>query len=115
MEEVGKVAGYAQEYAHTQIELLKLEFAERLSKAVAFLVIVFLLGSIATIVFTLLNVVLGLYLGNLLQNYTLAFLLLAGVYFVFGCSIIFVAQAIIYPSYCFRLFKKVMIHPEVIL
>ncbi len=84
LEEVGKVAGYAQEYADAQIELLKLELVERLSKSIAFIVVSFLLGSVAIIIFTLITVALALYLGELLENYVKAFLIIAGGYFLMG-------------------------------
>ncbi len=106
LEEVGKVVGYGQEYANTQIELLKLEFTERLSSAVALVVVAILLGSIAAIVFTLLNVVLGLYLGSLLNNYIQAFMILAGGYLIIGIFLFLLRKPLLIRPIILSFFKK---------
>jgi hypothetical protein len=106
LEEVGKVAGYAQEYVDAQIELLKLEFVERLSKSIALIFVSFLLGSIAIITFTLLTVALGLYLGQLLDNYIQAFLIIAGCYFLLGVLLFILRKLLFIKPIMLSFFKQ---------
>src|ERR1700739_4323114 len=71
-----------KEYSETRIRLAKLEVADRLSDVVSSLFAGILFLVFFFMFFTLLNIVLALWLGKLMGNYFYGFLSLGGFYFI---------------------------------
>ncbi len=84
LEEVGKLNIYAQQYVKDRIELVKIEAAEQSAKAISLIATMLMLGGLITVVLLLLTVAIGLYLGDYLNDYPQAFLIISGIYFLIG-------------------------------
>lgn len=80
LETVGESIGYAREYLSQQVELTKLELAEKIALITSMLVnslVFFLLG---LLVFTMGSIALGFYLGDRYESYATGFLIVFGIY-----------------------------------
>lgn len=91
----GETVEYLRQYIQQQLEYIQLESIKRIAKTTANLItagVVFLLMSMIAI---FLSIAAGFYLGDLWGSYALAFLCIAGFYFVVGMFIIFFKEAII--------------------
>ena len=69
-----------KDYAEKKIELVKLDATEKSLKIIGVSVPVMIISVFAIFFIFLLNVSLGLFLGNWLQNFAYGFLILAGFY-----------------------------------
>ena len=69
-----------KDYAEKKIELVKLDATEKSLKIIGVSVPVMIISVLAIFFIFLLNVSLGLFLGNWLQNFSYGFLILAGFY-----------------------------------
>lgn len=86
MESVGESIGYAREYISQQLELTKLEAAEKIaliSSHVVRSIIFFILG---LLVFTMGSISIGLFLGDFFQSYAFGFFII----FIFYLLLFFV-------------------------
>jgi hypothetical protein len=80
IETVGESVGYAKEYLSQQVELTKLELAEKIALITSMLVnslVFFLLG---LLVFSMGSIALGFYLGDRYESYAAGFLIVFGIY-----------------------------------
>ncbi len=95
LEKVGEAAEYAKQYTKDQIQLLKLELAERTAKLISAmatsLVIFFIL--MAAVLF--LTVGLSLFIGNYLDSNAAGFAIVAGIYIIAGIIIIIFKKTIL--------------------
>ncbi|MEM9846823.1 MAG: phage holin family protein [Bacteroidota bacterium] len=80
LEEVGKLNVYAQSYLNDRVEYVKIRVAEESIKTISGVVHAVVLGLLALLVLVFLSVVAGLYLGKVLENYVLGFLIVSGFY-----------------------------------
>lgn len=108
LEEVGKLNVYAQQYIKDQLELYKIEAAERSAKTIAQIITILVLVSIASIIFLLLTVVVGLYLGDYLDSYPQAFLMISGGYFLIGLLFYLLRKPILTNPLMLMLVKQVL-------
>lgn len=85
----GEIVGYAKAYADQHVRLLKLDIAERFSKLTAGLVTVMLGFILLLFVLLLLSIGAGIFLGEVMDSYGLAFMTLAGSYALVGLLLYF--------------------------
>lgn len=83
-EEVLQTAGetfeYANQYVQKQIELFKLESAEKIAKSTSSIITLAVIGFLATLVTIMLSIAVGFALGDMLGSYALGFLVITGIY-----------------------------------
>jgi len=89
LQQAGESFEYANQYVQKQIELLKLEGAERVAKTTATLITTAVLFFFVSMVVLMLSLSLGFFLGNLLNSYALSFLIIAGIYAAIGLLVYF--------------------------
>ena len=93
-----------KDYASKKIDLLKMEATEKSSLTVGALTFI-ILASVAAIFFIiLLNIGLGLWIGDLIGNYAYGVLIMAGFYFLL-LLIIFIARKSIKNSIANKIIK----------
>ncbi|MEM9889200.1 MAG: phage holin family protein [Bacteroidota bacterium] len=80
LEEVGRFNAYAQSYLKDQVEYAKIRIAEESIKTVSGVVHAIILSLLALLLVVFLSVVGGLYLGKILENYVLGFLIVSVFY-----------------------------------
>jgi len=89
LQQAGESFEYANQYVQKQIDLLKLEGAERVAKTTSSLITMAVLFFFAAMVLIMLSLSLGFWLGSLLNSYALSFLILAGIYATVGLLVYF--------------------------
>lgn len=94
-EQAGEVFGYVKEYGEQQMRLVKLDLVERFSKVAAGLSLLLFSFVLLLFVLLLLSIAAGLYLGGLWNSYPLAFLALAGLYFLVGIVLIVFKKSLV--------------------
>lgn len=98
-EEILQTAGesfeYANLYVQKQIELLKLEGAERIAKSTSVIITMAVLGFMATMVSVMLSIATGFALANLVGSYSIAFLIITAIYAIFGLIVYFFKRQLI--------------------
>ena len=107
MEEVGKLTAYAQQYVKDQVAYGKLEIAERSSLAISWIVILAIVGTFAFIISLLLSLALGLYIGQCMDSYVTGFLVVAGIYFIFGLLLFLLRKPLFVAPITIQLIKKI--------
>lgn len=71
-----------KDYAEKRIELIKLDATEKSLKVIGISVPIMIISILAIFFIFLLNISLGLFIGNWIGNFAYGFLILAGVYLV---------------------------------
>lgn len=83
-EEVLQTAGetfeYANQYVQKQIELFKLESAEKVAKSTSSIITLAVIGFLATLVTIMLSIAIGFAIGEMVGSYALGFLVITGFY-----------------------------------
>ena len=98
-EQAGEIFGYAKLFGQQQVKLIKLDLAERFSRVTSGLALILVLFIIVLFILLLLTIALGLYLGDIWDSYSKAFLVISGFYTVVGMLlIVFKRNLIINPS-----------------
>ena len=95
LQTAGETFEYANLYVQKQIELLKLEGAERVAKSTSSIVTLAVLAFLATMVTVMLSITIGFALGEALGSYALAFLIITGVYTLFGLLVYFFKKQLV--------------------
>ncbi len=80
IELIEKLIERGEDYGKTSIELLKLKTIDKSANLVSVLVSWFVVIAFALLFFTLLNIAVALWLGDLLGNKTYGFFIVAGFY-----------------------------------
>ncbi|MCB0666363.1 MAG: phage holin family protein [Saprospiraceae bacterium] len=94
-EQAGELFGYAKVYGEQQFKLIKLDVAERFSRVTAGLALLLVLFVVILFILLLFSVALGIYLGELWQSYTTAFLSIAGFYVFIGILLLVFRKSLI--------------------
>lgn len=110
LEEVGKLTAYAQQYVKDQVEYGKLELADRSSKAIAWVVLLAIVGTFSFIILLLLSLALGLYIGQRMDSYISGFLIVAGIYFLLGVLLFLLRKPLFVRPITLQLVKKIYEH-----
>ena len=76
----GETFEYANQYVQKQIDLFKLESAEKLAKATSSIITLAVIGGLATLVIIMLSIAIGFAIGEALGSYALGFLVITGIY-----------------------------------
>lgn len=93
LEDAGEAIGYLKIYLERQLQLAKLDAAERSAKMMAAMATAMTLGAFAMIFFCCLSIALGLLIRQLLEvQLSTAFFLLSGFYFLLGLILYFFRQ-----------------------
>lgn len=82
LESLGESYGYLTNYLNNRVDYLKLEAAETSALVISSLLTLFVISFMAVIVLGFGSVALALYLGTLLDNLALGFLIVTLAYFV---------------------------------
>ncbi|TNE52004.1 MAG: hypothetical protein EP344_16015 [Bacteroidetes bacterium] len=80
LEAAGETAEYAKQYAKLQLDYFRLETAEAVAKATSSLVATLAVAILGLVALIMLTVAAGFYLGQLWDNYPLAFTCVSGFY-----------------------------------
>ena len=91
----GETVEYARQYIQQQIDYLRLETVERVAKTTSNLISAGVIAILILMGVLFLSVALGFYLGALMDSYALAFLCIAGLYFLVSMFIIYFKEKII--------------------
>lgn len=83
LENLGESVGYAKEYMAQQVELVKLEFAEKMALIISILVNAMAFFMLGLMVFAIGSLALGFYLGGRFESNAIGFAILFGSYLVF--------------------------------
>lgn len=89
LQQAGESFEYANQYVQKQIDLLKLESAERVAKVTSSLITLAVLFFLATLVFIMLSISLGFWLGKVVGSYATGFLIVTGIYTLLGLIVFF--------------------------
>ncbi len=89
LQQAGESFEYANQYVQKQIDLLKLESAERVAKATSSLITLAVLFFLAALVFIMLSISLGFWLGTVVGSYATGFLIVTGIYALLGLIVFF--------------------------
>jgi len=95
LELFGEMIGYAQSHVNDRIELAKLEAAERSAKVASSSITVALLTFIFMMAVVFGSVALGLFIGEWIDSYSYAFLIIFGGYVVLGIIIAIFRKALV--------------------
>jgi len=82
LEKTGETIEYLKLYAQQQVDIVKLDTVEKSSKLVSTLVTNLVIGSMVLLVLVLLSVTSALFLGQILGNYALGFLIVSFVFVI---------------------------------
>jgi len=77
LQSVGESFEYANQYVQKEIDLVKLNFAEKVAKSSTSIITIFVFGFFATIVVIMLSIAAAFALELVLGSFSLAFLLVA--------------------------------------
>jgi len=91
----GETVEYAKLYLEQKTDYFKLEVAKQSAKTTSNLVTVAVLGGLGLFVLFLFTMSIGFYLGELLESYGTAFLILTGFYLFLAIVIYFFRKQII--------------------
>ncbi len=95
LQQAGESFEYANQYVQKQVDLFKLESAERIAKTTSSLVTAAVLFMIATLVIIMLSITVGIWLGSLLGTYSGAFLIVTGLYTLAGLLVYFFREQLV--------------------
>lgn len=84
-------------YAKNQMQWYKFIFAEKMARFGSFIFVGFFLSLIALLFFIVLSVAFGLFLGQLMDNYSLAFLIVSVLYLLLGV-ILFLCRKMLFRN-----------------
>ena len=96
--EIEQLFDKAEIYAKTSAELVKLQVIDKTADVVSSVTALIVLGSMVTLFTLFVNVALGLYLGRLLHEYYLGFLIVSGFYLFVAIIIYFLKDRLIKTS-----------------
>jgi VIT1/CCC1 family predicted Fe2+/Mn2+ transporter len=91
----GETIEYARQYIQQQVQYLRLETAKRIAMTTSSLITLGVVGVLILMVVIFLSIALGFYLGALFNSYALAFLIIAGVYFLVVVLVIYFKKEIV--------------------
>lgn len=95
LQQAGESFEYANQYVQKQIDLFKLESAERIAKTTSSLITLAVLFSLATLVVIMLSISMGFWLGTILGSYATAFFIITGVYAILGLLVYFFKKQLV--------------------
>jgi len=105
-ETAGRAYGYIRSYVNDRLEITKLDMIEKSSKVFSGVVTSISIVVIALIFLLFLSVTLALFLGNLLDSYTLAFGIVSMIYLVIGLVVYFFKRSLITNPVLTALIRK---------
>ncbi len=91
----GETIEYARQYIQQQVNYLRLETAKRIALTTSSLITICVIAVLLLMVVVFFSIALGLYLGVLFNSYALAFLVIAGFYFLVTVFVIYFKEKII--------------------
>jgi hypothetical protein len=91
----GETIEYARQYIQQQVDYLRLETARRIALTTSSLITTSVIAVLLLMVVIFLSIALGFYLGVLFNSYALAFLVIAGFYFLVTVFVIYFKEKII--------------------
>ncbi len=83
----GETFEYARHYIKQQGDYIRMEAAERISKTTSAMVTALVLGIFSMLVVIMLSLAVAFWLGSAIGSYSLAFVIVSGIYCVFGLVI----------------------------
>lgn len=101
-----ETAAHLGAYAHNQLEISKLLFIKKTAKASSFLMYIFIASLLLLFIAFMLSISAGLYIGNLIGSYPLAFLIIAGINFLLLILLAVFKKAIIDNAVLRKLLKQ---------
>ncbi|MEZ4947864.1 MAG: phage holin family protein [Saprospiraceae bacterium] len=84
LEKSGEIYTYAREYLNLKLEYFKLEMGEKTGKVASSLITMGILSVVFIFILLMFSLATGFYLGEQMDSYPLAFLILTGFYLVAG-------------------------------
>jgi hypothetical protein len=78
----GETVEYGRQYIEQQLEILRLDAAKRIAITTSGLITIVVLALLVLLITVFLSIALGFLLGRILEDYALAFLLVAVIYFI---------------------------------
>jgi uncharacterized membrane protein YqjE len=94
-QQAGEIVGYIKEYGEKQVKLMKLDIAERVSRITSGLALMMVAFVLLLFVLLLLSIAVGIYLGEVLDSYAIAFLCLSGFYLIVGVTLIVFKKSLV--------------------
>jgi len=88
LESAGETAEYIREYVKLQVDMFRLEMAERIAKVVSALVATLAIAALGLFALLMLMLAAAFYLGNLWGSYALGFLCVGGVYVLLAVLVV---------------------------
>ena len=95
LQSAGESVEYARQYFQQQVELIRLEAAERTAMITSAFITAIVIATFALFGLLLLSIATGIWLGNLWQSYPKAFLVIAGFYFIVGFIVYFFRKSLV--------------------
>lgn len=88
LESAGETAEYIREYVKLQVDLFRLEMAERIAKVASALVAILAIAALGLLALLMLMLAAAFYLGNLWGSYALGFLCVGGFYILLAVLVV---------------------------
>ena len=95
LQTAGETFEYANQYIQKQIELLKLESAERIAKSSSSIITLAVIGALVVLVIIMLSIAIGFALGGMLGSYALGFLVITGFYTLIALIVYFFKRQLV--------------------
>ena len=91
----GETVEYARLYIEQQIDILRLDIAKRIALTISSLITLSVMAVLMLMILLFVSIALGFYLGALMNSYALAFLSIAGLYFLITVLVIYYKRSIV--------------------
>lgn len=102
-----KTASHLSAYAHNQWEISKLIFIKKTAQTSSFIMYVFIFSLFALFISFALSIALGLYIGEAIGSYPLAFVIIAGINLLLLLLVFAFKNVIIYNPILRKLIKEI--------
>lgn len=80
LQNVGETIEFANQYLQREIALLKLDGAEKVAKSTSAIITLGVIGFLVGMVFIMLSLAIGFWLGDIMNSYAQAFFVITAVY-----------------------------------
>lgn len=102
-----ETAEHLSAYAYNQLEISKLLLIKKATKASSFVMFIFISSLFILFIAFMISIAIGLYLGEMIGSYPLAFLIMAGINLLFLLLLIIMKKAIIDNVLLRKLIKEI--------
>lgn len=95
LQTAGETFEYANQYVQKQIELFKLESAEKVAKSTSSIITLAVIGFLVSLVTIMLSITIGFAIGEMLGSYALGFLIITGIYTLIALVVYFFKRQLV--------------------